>query len=219
MYYHMYTKLAKSALAIIVSVYLRLAPENRLPTACDDGFEALQWLSLLSQAESHETWLDQRADFNIVFLIGDSFRGNVVHEVATRAGHVDLSPMKLSGAIPIHPGFVRSERSMSKLEQPESPFLTLDMVDKFLKLALPVNCTKDHPITCPMGEVAPPLEELKLSPVLLCVAENDMIKDIEMEYYKGSKKAQKEVELLINPGMGHNFYLNKISVDLDPNTA
>ncbi|KAK4836676.1 hypothetical protein QYF36_026173 [Acer negundo] len=186
MYYHMYTKLAKSARAIVVSVYLRLA--LRTP-GC------------------------------IVFLIGDSSGGNVVHEVAARAGHVDLSPMKLSGAIPIHPGFVRSERSKSEMEQPESPFLTLDVVDKFLKLALPVNCTKDHPITCPMGEAAPPLEELKLPPVLLCVAENDMIKDTEMEYYEGLKKAQKEVELLINPGMGHSFYLNKIAVDLDPNTA
>ncbi|KAK2640253.1 hypothetical protein Ddye_028048 [Dipteronia dyeriana] len=219
LYYQMYTKLARSARAIVVSVYLRLAPENRLPAACDDGFEALQWLGSLSRAESHETWLDQHADFNRVFLIGDSSGGNVVHEVAARAGHVDLSPMKLSGAIPIHPGFFRSERSKSELEQPESQFLTLNIVDKFLKLALPVNCTKDHPITCPMGAEAPPLEELKLPPILLCLAENDLMKDTEMEYYQGLTKAQKEVELLISPGMGHSFYLNKIAVDLDPNTS
>ncbi|KAL5799491.1 hypothetical protein ACOSQ3_032568 [Xanthoceras sorbifolium] len=219
MYYNMYTRLARSTRAIFVSVYLRLAPENKLPDACDDGFEALLWLSSLARAESHESWLNQHADFSRVFLIGDSSGGNIAHEVAARAGHVDLSPMKLSGAIPIHPGFVRSKRSKSELEQPESPFLTLDMVDKFLSFALPVNCTKDHPITCPMGQSAAPMEGLKLPPVLLCLAENDLIWDTEMEYYEAMKKAKKEVELLISPGMGHSFYLNKIAVDLDPNTS
>lgn len=219
MYYDMYTKLAKSARAIHVSVYLRLAPENRLPAACDDGYEALLWLSSLARAESHEPWLNQQADFSRVFLIGDSSGGNIVHEVAARAGHVDLSPMKLSGAIPVHPGFVRSERSKSELEQPQSPMLTLDMVDKFLGLALPLRCTKDHPITCPMGPAAPPLKSLKLPPILLCVAENDLIRDTEMEYYEAMKRAGKNVELLISPGMGHSFYLNKIAVDLDPNTG
>ncbi|KAJ0102244.1 hypothetical protein Patl1_05714 [Pistacia atlantica] len=197
MYYSIYAKLAKSVPAIVVSVYLRLAPEHRLPAACDDGFEALLWLR------------------------GDSSGGNVVHEVAARAGHVlpDMGPLKLAGAIPIHPGFVRAERSKSELEQPESPFLTLDMVDKFLKLALPLKCTKDHPLTCPMGAAAPPFDGLKLPPFLLCVAENDLIKDTEMEYYEAMKKAGKEVELFMNYGMGHSFYLNKIAVDMDPKTG
>ncbi|CAN1132949.1 hypothetical protein LINPERPRIM_LOCUS30383 [Linum perenne] len=37
------------------------------------------------------------------------------------------------------------------MEQPESPLRTLDIVDKFMKLAMPVGSTKDHPITCSMG--------------------------------------------------------------------
>ena len=145
----------------------------------------------------------------------------MVHEVAARAGQVlpDMGPLKLAGGIPIHPGFVRAERSKSELEQPESPFLTLDMVDKFLKLALPLKCTKDHPLTCPMEAAAQPLEGLKLPPFLLCVAENDLIKDTEMEYYEAMKKAGKDVELFMNYGMGHSFYLNKIAVDMDPETG
>ncbi|XP_021627294.1 probable carboxylesterase 15 [Manihot esculenta] len=219
MYYHIYTRFAKSLHAICVSVYLRPAPEHRLPAACDDGFSALLWLRSLAQGRSSEPWLNDYADFNRVFLIGDSSGGNIVHEVAARAGQVDLSPLRLAGGIPVHPGFVRSTRSKSEMEQPESPFLTLDMVDKFLGLALPIGCNKDHPITCPMGAAAPSLDSLNLPPVLLCVAEMDLIKDTEMEYYEAMKKANKDVELLISRGMGHSFYLNKLALDMDYHTA
>ncbi|KAJ6713930.1 CELL DEATH ASSOCIATED PROTEIN [Salix viminalis] len=153
MYYYIYSRLARSAPAIVVSVYLRLAPEHRLPAAIDDGFSALMWLRALARGDhdSYEPWLSNYGDFNRVFLIGDSSGANLVHHVAARAGEVDLSPVRLAGGIPVHPGFVRSERSKSEMEQPESPFLTLDMVDRFLKLALPKGCSKDHPFTCPMG--------------------------------------------------------------------
>ncbi|GFS33375.1 hypothetical protein Acr_00g0028030 [Actinidia rufa] len=229
MYYSIYTRLALSAKAICVSVYLRLAPEHRLPAACHDGFSALLWLRSLAQSgssSSHEPWLNAYADFNRVFLIGDSSGGNLVHQVAAWAGKLDLGPLRLAGAIPIHPGFVRSQRSKSELEEPESPFLTLDMVDKFLKLALPVGSTKDHPITCPMGAG---ISGLRLPPMLFCVAEKDLIRDTEMEYYEAVKKACNtnnnnyeevdHVELLISSGMGHSFYLNKIAVDMDNKTA
>ncbi|TYH68099.1 hypothetical protein ES332_D06G235500v1 [Gossypium tomentosum] len=219
MYYQFYTRLAKSIPAIVVSVYLRPAPENKLPAACDDGYAALLWLKSLSKGESNEPWLNTHGDFNRVFLIGDSSGGIIVHEVATRSGFIYLNPLRLAGVIPIHPGFVRAQRSKSELEQPEPPFLTLDMVDTFLALALPNGCTKDHPITCPMGSFAPPIETLSLPPLMYCVAEKDMIKDTEMEYYELLKKANKDVELFISTEMGHSFYLNKIAIDTDPVTA
>ncbi|KAK5826667.1 probable carboxylesterase 15 [Gossypium arboreum] len=219
MYYQFYTRLAKSIPAIVVSVYLRLAPENKLPAACDDGYAALLWLKSLSKGESNEPWLNTHGHFNRVFLIGDSSGGNIVHEVAKRSGFIDLNPLRLAGAIPIHPGFVRAQRSKSELEQPQSPFLTLDMVDKFLALALPNGCTKDHPITCPMGSFAPPIDTLNLPPLMYCVAEKDLIKDTEMEYYELLKKANKDVELFHSTEMGHSFYLNKIAIDTDPVTA
>ncbi|GAB4858624.1 hypothetical protein Ancab_010097 [Ancistrocladus abbreviatus] len=218
MYYAVYTKLARAARAIVVSVYLPLAPEHRLPAAVEDGFSALLWLSCLARGDSNEPWVTAHADFKRVLLIGDSSGGNLVHEVAARAGKSDLHPLKLTGAVPIHPGFVRAKRSRSELEQPQSPFLTLDMVDKFLNLALPIGSTKDHPITCPMGPAAPPLAELNLPPILLCVAENDLMKDTEMEYYEAMKKAGREVALFVSGGMTHSFYLNKIAVEKDPNT-
>ncbi|KAK6140495.1 hypothetical protein DH2020_025776 [Rehmannia glutinosa] len=220
MYYTVYTRLARAARAMVVSVNLRRAPEHRLPAACDDGLAALLWLRSVAIKQSHEPWLSDHGDFGRVFLIGDSSGGNIVHQVAARAGHEDLNPLKLAGAIPIHPGFCRSRRSKSEMEQPETPFLTLEMVDKFLSLALPVGATKDHPITCPMGEHAPPLEELKkLPPYMYCVAEQDLIKDTEMEFYEAMKRAKKEVELFVSNGVGHSFYLNKIAVEMDPTTG
>ncbi|KAJ8545266.1 hypothetical protein K7X08_017849 [Anisodus acutangulus] len=219
MYYTVYTRLARVANAIIVSVFLPLAPEHRLPAACNSGFAALLWLRDLSRQQFNEPWLTNYADFNRVFLIGDSSGGNIVHYVAARAGEEDLSPVRLAGAIPIHPGFVRSKRSKSELEQEQTPFLTLDMVDKFLGLALPIGSNKDHPITCPMGDVAPAVEELKLPPYLYCMADKDLIKDTEMEFYEAMKKGGKDVELFVNNGVGHSFYLNKIAVEMDSVTG
>ncbi|KAK2385976.1 putative carboxylesterase [Trifolium repens] len=186
---------------------------HRLPAAIDDGFAAFKWLQSVTRGDAHDTWLEEYGDFDKVFIIGDSSGGNLIHEVAARAGSADLSPIRLAGAIPIHPGFVRSIRSRSEIEMPQSPFLTLEMVDKFFSLALPIGSSKDHPFTCPM--VAPPIDGLKLPPFLLCVAEKDLMRDTEMEYYEAMKKANKEVDLFVSKGMTHCFYLNKIAVDLD----
>ncbi|GAB2221839.1 hypothetical protein Droror1_Dr00013030 [Drosera rotundifolia] len=228
MYYAVYSHLARSVPAIIVSVYLRRAPEHRLPAAMHDAYSALLWLSSLSKLDKSSSphddqcsWLTANADFGRVFLIGDSSGGNIVHKVAAMAGKSssELRPLTLRGAIPIHPGFMRAERSRSELEMPESPFLTLAMLDKFIALALPVGSTKDHPITCPMGtEAEEPMETLRIPPMLLCLAEKDLIRDTEMEYFEAMKKAGKDVELFVSEGMTHSFYLNKIAVDMDRKT-
>lgn len=81
MYYSTYTRLVRMTRVICVSVYLRHAPEHRLPAACDDGYSALMWLKSLAQGKSFEPWLNAHADFNRVFLIGDSSGGNIVHQV------------------------------------------------------------------------------------------------------------------------------------------
>ncbi|KAF5750316.1 carboxylesterase 15 [Tripterygium wilfordii] len=219
MYYNFYTKLVRSAQVVCVSVFLRLAPEYRLPTACKDGFAAFLWLMSVALGECPEPWLDNFADFGRVFLIGDSTGGNIVHHVAARAGAMNTEPVKLAGGIAIHPGFQRAEPSKSFLELPETPLLTRDMISKFMALALPKGCTMDHPIICPMGPDAPSLAGLKLPPMMVVVAEKDLLRDTELEYCEAMKEAGKEVEVLINEGMGHSFYFDKIAVDNDPETA
>lgn len=224
MYHHFYARIARDVQAAVVSVELPLAPEHRLPAAIETGFAALLRLRTIacSPADDPASKLlsDDKVDFSRVFLIGDSSGGNLVHAVAAKALEEKdefWAPLKVVGGIPLHPGFVRSTRSRSELElNSDSVFFTLDMLDKFLVLGLPVGATKDHPYTCPMGEAAPPLEKVRLPPFLVGVAELDLIRDTNLEYCEAMKKAGKEVEVLINHGVSHSFYLNKFAVDMDP---
>lgn len=59
----------------------------------------------------------------------------------------------LTGGVLLHPGFVRSNRSRSELENRPDSFNVgaLEMLDTLLALALPVGSTKDNRYTCPMG--------------------------------------------------------------------
>ncbi|KVI11409.1 probable carboxylesterase 6 [Cynara cardunculus var. scolymus] len=213
MYYNFYMRLAREAKAIVVSTYLRLAPECRLPAAINDGYSTLLWLQDLENRKTHQSLLSSNGDFSRIFLLGDSTGGNIVHQVAKKSAGENMG---VAGAILIHPGFLRSVRSKSELENPESPFLTLDMLDKFLKLGLPEGSTKDHQITCPMAE---PLEGLDLPPYLVCVAEQDLMIATEVEFYEAMKKSGNNVKLLVSPEVGHSFYLNKIAIDVDPVTS
>ncbi|CAD6272148.1 unnamed protein product [Miscanthus lutarioriparius] len=230
MYHHFYARLACAVPAVVVAVELPLAPERRLPAHIDSGVAALRRLRSIALSEDGAldddpaaALLRVAADVSRVFLIGDSSGGNLVHLVAARVAQDDAgswAPLRVAGGIPIHPGFVRATRSRSELEtKADSVFFTLDMLDKFLALALPEGATKDHPFTCPMGPQAPPLESVPLPPLLVSVAENDLIRDTNLEYCNALRAAGKEVEVLINHGMSHSFYLNKYAVDMDPTTG
>ncbi|KAJ1262883.1 hypothetical protein BS78_09G143100 [Paspalum vaginatum] len=231
MYHHFYARLACAVPAVVVAVELPLAPERRLPAHIDAGVAALRRIRAIAlSSEDDSALLDdpaarllrEAADVSRVFLVGDSSGGNLVHLVAARVGASgdDWAPLRVAGGVPIHPGFVRAARSRSEMEaKPDAVFFTLDMLDKFLAFALPEGATKDHPFTCPMGAQAPPLESVPLPPLLVSVAENDLIRDTNLEYCEALRAAGKDVEVLVNRGMSHSFYLNKYAVDMDPTTG
>ncbi|XP_057815657.2 probable carboxylesterase 15 isoform X2 [Cryptomeria japonica] len=208
MYNHIYSRFVTASNVICVSVDYRLAPEHRLPAAIDDCFAAVAWLGKIARGEKEESWLTQHADFDRCVLIGDSAGGNLVHQVAVRAVacEEELRPLCLRGCVALHPGFVRSERSKSELEvSPDSALLTLEMVDKFLGLGLPVGSTKDHPITNPMGAQSQPLDKVKFPPFLVGVAERDLMRDTQMEYCEAMRSAGHEVEIVVSEKVIHRF--------------
>ncbi|CDY17828.1 BnaC08g04420D [Brassica napus] len=67
----------------------RLAPEHPLPTAYKDSWNALQ----VVQARS-EPWINDYADFNRFFLVGDSAGANISHHLAFRTKQSGLRPSK-----------------------------------------------------------------------------------------------------------------------------
>ncbi|KAM0916299.1 hypothetical protein ACQ4PT_010362 [Festuca glaucescens] len=239
MYHHFYARLACAVPAVVVTAQLPLAPEHRLPAQMDAGVDVLRRLRSIvtSDAGTLEDpaaeLLREAADLSRVFLVGDSSGGNLVHHVAARIGEdgADVwAPLRVAGGVPIHPGFVRATRSRSELENTsDSVFFTLDMADKFLAMSLPEGATKDQGFgfrpkksnfvrISPISH-APPLESVPLPPMLVAVAEKDLIRDTNLEYGDALRAAGKEVEVLVNRGMSHSFYLNKFAVDMDPTTG
>ncbi|THG22304.1 hypothetical protein TEA_024938 [Camellia sinensis var. sinensis] len=93
-------RLALDLQALIITPDYRLAPENRLPAAIEDGYMAVKWLSLQAQAKS-DPWLSDVVDFSRVFISGDSSGGNMAHNLAVRlgAGSGELDPVRVREAL------------------------------------------------------------------------------------------------------------------------
>ncbi|KAK9170224.1 hypothetical protein Syun_002364 [Stephania yunnanensis] len=76
-------RLASHLRVIVVSPDYRLSPENRLPAAIDDGFLAVKWLQDQALLGS-DNWLADVANFDRVFISGDSAGGNIAHHLMVR---------------------------------------------------------------------------------------------------------------------------------------
>ncbi|CAN6371471.1 unnamed protein product [Urochloa humidicola] len=231
LYHNFYAPLTTNLnIASIVSIYLPLAPEHRLPAAIDAGHAALLWLHDISTGRNLYDMgnsavverLRRGADFSRVFLIGDSSGGNLVHLVAARASEEKpavLHPVRLAGGVVLHPGFAREKKSRSEIENPPSLFLTPEIIDKLLALGLPVGVNKDSRYTSPeMAAMA--VANVRMPPFLLMVAEKDLLRDPQLDYGKAMRRAGKEVETVVSRGdVAHIFYLNFFAVKSDPLTA
>lgn len=214
------SRLVKQCRVMCVSVNYRLAPEHRLPAACEDGIESLEWLYRLARGDWEDPWLSTFGDFTQCFLLGDSAGGNLVHEVAIRAAPMErLHPLRLCGGIMIHPGFVREQRSKSEMETPPNlAMLSTELVDKMFSLTVPEGSTKDHPVSNPTGPLAPNLQHMKLPPLLVAIADHDLLRDTQFEYCEAMKIAGKSVEVFKCKNVGHCFHLNTIDANISQQT-
>ncbi|XVE94864.1 hypothetical protein REPUB_Repub02eG0046400 [Reevesia pubescens] len=93
-----------------VSVNYRKAPQHPIPTAYEDSWAALQWVVSHCNSEGPEAWLNHHADFQKVFLGGESAGANIAHNLAIVAGDPEFGlNVQLLGIALVHPHFWGSD--------------------------------------------------------------------------------------------------------------
>ncbi|MCD7456229.1 hypothetical protein HAX54_030942 [Datura stramonium] len=220
-YHEFLAKLASIANCVIMSVNYRLAPENRLPAAYDDGVKAIAWIrqKVLIGFNEDNGWLN-KVNFSSVFLAGDSAGGNIAHNVAMRIRSKigDLKPINLKGTILIQPFFGGESRTYSEKysTQPPRSALTSASADTYWRLALPRGANRDHPWCNPAAKEGVNLVYTRDIPgILVCISELDILRDRNLEFCAtlNSVSNKKIVEYVMFKGVGHAFQvLNKSEV-------
>ncbi|KAJ0020513.1 hypothetical protein Pint_31729 [Pistacia integerrima] len=176
-------RLASELQAVIIAPDYRLAPENRLPAAIEDGCTA-------------------------VFISGDSAGGNIAHNLAVKlgAGSPELAPVHVKGYVLLAPFFGGTVRSKSEAEGPKDAFLNLDLIDRFWRLSIPIGDTTDHPLVNPFGPRSRSLEEVKFDPILVVVGGSDLLKDRAEDYAKKLKAWGNKIEYVEFEGQQHGVF-------------
>ncbi|KAL9675957.1 hypothetical protein QQ045_004166 [Rhodiola kirilowii] len=206
-------KLAADLQAIVISPDYRLAPEHRLPAALDDAVSALEWLR--DQAEmdrrEREELLCGGVDFCNVFVVGDSSGGTMVHHLAVKigSGFVDSGRVRVKGFVLMGPFFGGVVRTRSEAHGPCEELLSLEILDKFWRLALPLGATRDHQFANPFGPGSLDLAQVDLQAFLIIVGGAEVMRDRIEDYATRLKELGKDVEFVVFEGMQHGFFTNE----------
>jgi acetyl esterase/lipase len=203
-------RLAHELPAVVLSADYRLAPEHRLPAAHDDAATAMSWVrdQAVASGDAADPWLAESADFGRVFVSGDSAGAGIVHHVALRlgSGQIAVDPARVAGCALLFPYFGGEERTRSEAEYPPGPFLTLPFSDQGWRLALPRGATRDHPLANPFGPESPAMDAVALPPLLVVVAQLDLLRDRDVDYAARLRAMGKQVEMVEFEGQHHGFF-------------
>ncbi|KAA8529189.1 hypothetical protein F0562_034012 [Nyssa sinensis] len=184
-YHEFLAKLAAKAGCVIMSVNYRLAPENPLPAAYDDGFKALMWVKQEAISGASEWW-SRQCNLSSVFIAGDSAGANIAYNVALKlsSNSTTLKPLGLKGTILIQPFFGGEARTDSEkyMVQPPRSALSLAASDTYWRLSLPPGANRDHPWCNPLARGSSRLEDLRFLPIMVCISELDILKDRNLEF-------------------------------------
>ncbi|KAL1821185.1 hypothetical protein ACET3Z_016054 [Daucus carota] len=201
-------RLSAALQAVVVAPDYRLAPEYRLPAAIDDSVTVLEWLRDQAKCKSlDEAFLDC-ADFDRVYVLGDSSGGNLAHHLAVQfgPGSVELSPVRVRGYVLLAPFFGGTKRTKSEAEGEPEPILNLESLDRFWRLSLPAGKNADHPFANPFGPASPDLERVELDPILVIAGGKELMKDRIKEYAMRLKGMGKNVDYVEFEGKQHGFF-------------
>lgn len=210
-------RLATGLNALVVALDHRLAPEHRLPAAMEDAFSAMKWLqsqALSEKVDDDDEWFHD-VEFDKVFVLGDSSGGNIAHHLAVRlgggvGGSEELAPVRVRGYVLLAPFFGGVVRTKSEAG-PSEEHLTLDILDSFWRLSLPIGVTRDHPYANPFGPESPRLEAVNLDPMLVVAGEKELLKDRAKDYARKLKDMGKNIHYVEFEGKEHGFFNNKPS--------
>ncbi|XP_038719592.1 2-hydroxyisoflavanone dehydratase-like [Tripterygium wilfordii] len=222
--------LVSQAKVVAVSVEYRLAPEHPLPAAYEDCWAALNWAASHSTTQNEpdkDPWLRNHGDFDRLYIGGESAGGNIVHNIAIRAGSDNLERnVKILGAFVSHsyfwgskpigsendpskPKFYVTSKSKSFASDPvlghEKSFPSL--VWSFVYPSAPGGL--DNPMLNPEGPGAPSLAGLMCSRLLIVVAGEDELRDRGVRYHELVKESgwRGELEFHEDEGEIHGFYI------------
>ncbi|KAJ0238190.1 carboxylesterase 120 [Hirschfeldia incana] len=138
-------RMARELNVVVASPSYRLAPEHRLPTAYEDGVDALKFIR-----NSDDEWIKSYADLSNVFLMGTSAGGNLAYNVGLRSAFAeDLSPLRIRGLILHHPFFGGEERCESEIRLKNDQVFPPNVADVCWELCLPVGANRDHEYSNP----------------------------------------------------------------------
>ncbi|KAK4279827.1 hypothetical protein QN277_011540 [Acacia crassicarpa] len=205
-YHEFLTNLASKANCIILSVEYHLAPENRLPSAYEDGFATVMWLKQesLNNSSGQKWWLSQTNLSSSLYLAGDSAGANIAFNVGSRIS--SNTSLALKGIILIQPFLGGEERTISE-KQYSNQFLTLSTSDTYWRLSLPLGANRDHHYCNPLVHGFSKLRDLRVSGVLVCVSELDIMRDRNLGFSDALVRAGKKVETVMFKGVGHAFQI------------
>ncbi|KAF4382484.1 hypothetical protein G4B88_011436 [Cannabis sativa] len=206
-YHNAVNTLVAEANVVAVSVDYRLAPENPIPIAYDDSWDAVKWVVSHSEGTGPEEWLNSRADHERVFFAGDSAGANIAHHMAIRVGlEGGLSNgSKLLGIALIHPYFWGAEPIGNEVKFPEKG----KWAEGIWRFVSPTTTGVDDPYINPGKDSN--LGKLGCERVLICVAENDLLRDRGLYYKEILEKSDwvGRVEVVEAAGDEHVFHLTK----------
>ena len=188
------SRLVAEANVIAVAVDYGLFPDRPIPACYEDSWVALQWVASHANGHGPDPWLNNHADFNRVFIGGESAGGNITHTLAVRVGSIGLPYVNVVGIIMVHPYFGGTDD------------------DQMWLYMCPSNKGLDDPRMKPATD---DLARLGCGKVLMFVAEKDHLFEPGKAYYARLKSSDWKgtVEIVENIGEEHCFHLQDLNYE------